>query len=133
MLVLDTDVVSLLRRRERFPDLTAWYAAQDDAEVYLSVVTIGEIERGIERQKPRNPVFAAELARWAAGLELIFAERILPFGIAEAKLWGQLCGRLGYESADLMIAATAMVRRATVATRNEGDFLRSGVEIINPF
>ncbi len=129
MLILDTDVVLLLRRSDRFPDLAAWYAAQDGSDVYLSVVTVGEIERGIERQRSRNPVFAADLARWAAGLERSFTDRILPFGMAEARVWGQICGRLGHENADLMIAATAIVRGATVVTRNERDFIRTGAAV----
>jgi toxin FitB len=132
MLILDTDVASLLRRSERFPDLAAWHGAQDESSIFISVVTIGEVERGIVRQRSRNPVFAADLASWAAGLEQTFADRILPFGMAEAKVWGQLCGRLGYESADLMIAATAIVRGATVVTRNERDFLRTGVVVNVP-
>jgi toxin FitB len=132
MLILDTDVVSLLRRSDRFPDLAAWHAAQDDSAIFISVVTIGEVERGIVRRRSKNPVFAADLARWAAGLEQSFADRILQFGIAEAKVWGQLCGRLGYESADLMIAATAIVRGATVVTRNERDFARAGAAVHVP-
>ena len=106
MLILDTNVLSALRRPERSPAVAAWLARQDDTALYLSVVTLGEIERGIVRQESQNPPFARDLRDWLTRTVTLFSDRLLPFGAAEALLWGQLSARLGHAGADLLIAAT---------------------------
>lgn len=131
--LLDTDVLSALRRPDRAAPVAAWIRAQDPADLYLSAVTLGEIERGIRLQQPRNPAFAADLRAWIDRTGLLFADRILPFDAAAARVWGRLSADLGHPGADLMIAATALVQGATVVTGNAGDFARTGVPILNPF
>lgn len=131
--VLDTDVLSLLRRRERVPPLAAWRDRMDEASVYTTVVTLGEIERGIHRQRRLDPPFAETLSDWLQDVERAFADRILDFDHRAARIWGRLTVERGYENADLLIAAIALSRDATVVTRNVADFAPTGVRIDNPF
>jgi predicted nucleic acid-binding protein len=133
MYVLDTNVLSALRRPERRPGLVQWLRQQPGDSLFLSVVTLGEIERGIMLQRQKNTAFAAELEAWLDKTEGLFADRILAFGSNEARVWGRLSARLGNSSADLLIAATALVAGAAVVTENVSDFLPTGVRVENPF
>ena len=133
MIIIDTDVLSALRRSERDANFEAWFKRQRESDLFLSVVTIGEIERGIQRQQSINPEFARTLASWLDSVTTIYGERILPFDLAAARRWGQLSARIGSNSPDLMIAATALEHGLTVATHNIGDFEPTGVAAIDPF
>lgn len=133
MFVLDTDVISAVRRPDRAPGVAAWLRARPEAELFLSVVTIGEIERGIRQQERRNPGFAADLRAWTDRTMTIFADRILPFGAEDARIWGRLSAELGHDGADLMIAATALAHGATVVTGNADHFRPTGVRLADPF
>ncbi|WP_298948455.1 type II toxin-antitoxin system VapC family toxin [uncultured Paracoccus sp.] len=133
MLILDTNVISGLRRPERAPELGAWLARQNDADLYLSVVTLGEIERGIARQDRQDPDFARDLRDWMTRTTQLFADRLLPVDAQSARIWGQLSAQLGHAGADLLIAATALRHDAVVVTRNVSDFLPTGCRIENPF
>lgn len=133
MLILDTNVLSALRRPERSPQVSAWLSHQDEAELFLSVITVGEIERGIARQETVNPAFSRDLREWLGRTVTLFADRLLPFGAAEAQIWGRLSARIGHNGADLLIAATALARDATVVTGNIADFEPSGCRLVNPF
>ena len=133
MLILDTNVVSALRRPERAPQVAAWLAQQQEDQLYLSVVTLGEIERGIARQDKLDPSFATDLPAWLARTEQIFGDRLLPVDARVARIWGELSARLGHSGADLLIAATALRHDAVVATRNVDDFTPTGCLITNPF
>jgi predicted nucleic acid-binding protein len=113
--------------------VSAWFQRQRTTDLFVSVVTIGEIERGIRRLRTNNPSFADSLAAWLDGVLAIYGERILPFGIQAARRWGALSAALGNDSADLMIAATALERGLTVVTRNTSDFEPTGVAVLNPF
>ena len=132
MYLLDTSVVSAVRRPGRTPRVEHWLRERADSELFLSVVTLGEIERGIEMQKEKDPSFAAALRGWLAETEATFADRIVPFGAAEARVWGRLSARLGHTGADLLIAATAEVHRLVVATLNPRDFTPTGVPVLVP-
>lgn len=131
--LLDTNVLSALRRPDRAPQVARWLARQDEAALFLSVITLGEIERGIAQQERVNPAFAADLRGWLDRTVQVFSDRILPFGPQEARLWGALSHRIGHAGADLMIAATALVRGAVVVTGNVDDFAPTGVRVENPF
>ncbi|MBD9527401.1 MULTISPECIES: type II toxin-antitoxin system VapC family toxin [Paracoccus] len=133
MLILDTNVLSALRRPERSPDVAAWLTRQDESQLYLSVVTLGEIERGIARQEEVNPPFARDLRDWLTRTVTLFADRLLPFTATEAQIWGRLSARIGHDGADLLIAATALAHDATVVTGNVADFRPSGCRILDPF
>ncbi|MCR9151680.1 MAG: type II toxin-antitoxin system VapC family toxin [Rhodobacteraceae bacterium] len=133
MFLLDTNVLSALRRPGRAPRVRAWLAARSEAELFLSAITLGEIERGIRLQEARNPGFAADLRAWLDRTMLLFADRILPFGATEARVWGRLSAEIGHPGADLMIAATALTHGATVVTGNAADFVATGVRLETPF
>ena len=133
MYLLDTNVLSALRRPERAPKVVGWLRSRPEDQLFLSVVTLGEIERGIALQQSRNPEFAADLRNWVDRTMLLFADRLLPFGSEEARVWGQLSPRLGHNGADLLIAATALARGAIIVTGNVSDFQPTGVAIENPF
>lgn len=133
MFLLDTNVLSALRRPDRAPRVRAWLAARSEDELFLSAITLGEIERGIRLQEARNPGFAADLRAWLDRTMLLFADRILPFGATEARVWGRLSAEIGHPGADLMIAATALTHGATVVSGNAADFVATGVRLENPF
>ena len=133
MLILDTNVISGLRQPERAPELVTWLARQNDADLYLSVVTLGEIERGIARQDLLDLGFARDLRDWMTRTMQLFADRLLPVDAQSARIWGQLSAQLGHAGADLLIAATALRHDAVVVTRNVSDFLPTGCRVENPF
>lgn len=133
MLIIDTNVLSAVRRSDRFPQVRAWLEDQRDGDLYLSAISIGEIERGIHLQSIKNPDFASDLRAWLSHTETVFTERIVPFNSSDARIWGRLSAQLGHNGADLMIAASALSREATVVTRNVSDFEPTGVLTINPF
>ena len=133
MFLLDTDVLSALRRRERHPGTVRWVASQRTANLYLSVVTVGEIERGITQQKRRDPSIAQELAVWLDRVLAWYGDRILLVDTATSRRWGRLSATLGHDGADLLIAATALEHGLTVVTRNIRHFEPTGVSVVNPF
>ena len=132
MFLLDTNVLSALRRPDRAPHVTRWLADQPDDALFLSVITLGEIERGIAQQSRRDPVFAGELRAWLDRTTRLFADRILPFDAPAARIWGQLSARIGNTGADLQIAAIALALDATVVTGDRA-FLATGAKVQSPF
>ena len=132
MFLLDTDVLSALRRRERNPEAVSWVDNQRTADLHVSVVTVGEIERGITQQQRDNPPFARELALWLDRVLSLYGDRILPVDTSTARRWGQLSAMLGHDGADLLIAATAIEHGLTVVTRNVRHFEPTGVAVLNP-
>ena len=133
MFLLDTDVLSALRRRERHPEAARWLAAQRTADLYLSAVTVGAIEHGIAQQQHRDPSFAGELSVWLDRVLAWYGDRVLDVDVSTARRWGRLYGDLRHESADLIIAATALEHGLTVVTRNVRHFEPAGVKVLNPF
>jgi predicted nucleic acid-binding protein len=133
MIVLDTMVLSELRKRRPAVKVVEWLGRQRESDLYLSVVSLGEIERGIEQQRKTNPEFALELARWLETLQQLYADRLLPVSASIARRWGVLSAQLGHDSADLLIAATALTHGLAVATRNVRHFKATGVQVVNPF
>lgn len=133
MFLLDTMVLSELRKKDRNPGLVRWIGQQKDRDLFVSVVSIGEIERGICRQQVRDAAFAQKLAAWLDQLLLSHTDRILPVTIPIARRWGQLGAELGRSAADILIAATALVHGMSVVTRNEKHFAPAGVRLINPW
>ena len=133
MYLIDTVVLSELRKPQRDARLTAWVARQRTTDLFVSVITIGEIERGISRQRATDPDFAAALAAWLDRVLALYGERVVPFDLQIVRRWGQLSAALGNDSADLMISATALEHGLTVVTRNVSDFEPTGVATLNPF
>jgi predicted nucleic acid-binding protein len=132
--LLDTNVVSELRKREPNPNVLAWHRSQAGADAYVSVLVIGEIRRGIERMRPRDTTQAEALERWLEGLLVAYRDRILPVTVDVAKQWG----RLGIPAQpppviDGLMVATAMIHRLVLVTRNVADVARTGIAVLNPF
>lgn len=133
MYILDTNVISAVRRPDRAPKVAAWLRGKAEQDLFLSVITLGEIERGIRLQEPHNPDFARDLRTWLDRTVLLFSDRLLPFEAEDARIWGQLSADIGHNGADLMIAASALRRSAIVVTGNVSDFVPTGVRLENPF
>lgn len=133
MYLIDTVVLSELRKPQRNARLVAWVERQRTTDLFLSVITIGEIERDVVRQHDTDPNFAAALAAWLDRVLALYDQRILPFDLQIARRWGQLSATLGNDSADLMISATALEHGLIVVTRNVSDFKPTGVATLNPF
>lgn len=133
MFLIDTMVLSELRRRERDPGVVAWISGQRPKDCFLSVVSIGEIERGIARKRANDAGFAEQLAGWLDQLLRLYGDRLLPVDVGVARRWGLLSAGIGHDGADLLIAATALERGLTVVTRNLRHFRPTGVTIINPW
>ena len=132
MFLVDTDVLSALRRRERHPAIVRWVEGQRTTDLHISVMTVREIERGITQQQRHNPAFARDLAVWLDRVLAWYGDRILPVDAATARRWGQLSAALGNDSADLLIAATALEHGLTVVTRNVRHFEPTGVSVLDP-
>jgi toxin FitB len=132
MFLLDTMVVSELAKQRRHPAVAAWIRAQDARSLHLSVLTLGEVERGIVLLQRRDSDRAAALRSWLDETVRRFQERMLGVDAAISRRWGRLAAELGHAGADLLIAATALERGFTVGTRNVRHFERTGVALINP-
>jgi predicted nucleic acid-binding protein len=132
MYLLDTNVVSELRRQRPNPRVTEWVKATPEANLHFSAVTLGEIQRGIEALRPRDAAKADEIEAWADQLEALW--NILSVDARAYRLHARLMRRQpvpAYE--DALIAAVAIVNRLTVVTRNVADFDGLGVPLVNPF
>lgn len=133
MFILDTNVISAVRRPDRAPKVAAWLRGKAEQDLFLSVVTLGEIERGIRQQETRDPGFAHDLQSWLDQTIMLFSDRLLSFEAEDARIWGRLSAEIGHTGADLMIAASALRHGATVVTGNGSDFAPTGAVVENPF
>jgi hypothetical protein len=130
--LLDTNVVSEVRRTRPHGGVVAWMKSLAEDQVFLSAVTAGEIQAGVELCRRQDPVKATEIESWLE--QLTTSLQVLPMDTRCFREWARLMeGKPDAVSEDAMIAATARVHALTVATRNEKDFKPLGVEIINPF
>ncbi len=132
MYLLDTNVVSELRKPKPHGAVLAWFQGLEDTQLHLSAVTIGEIQVGIELTREQDESKALEIEAW---LEMVATSyNVLPMDAAAFRAWAQLMHRKSdtvYE--DAMIAATAKIHGLTVVTRNVADFKSFGVPLLNPF
>jgi len=131
MYLVDTNVLSEARR-----GTTAardWLRSVDPETIYLSVITLGEIMKGIDLRRRTDPRAAGALRQWLEQLRQDHADRILPIGDEVALEWGRLAAERPRAVADALIAATAIVHRKTIVTRNTTDFEATRVPVINPW
>ena len=135
MFVLDTNVISELRhgKPNQSPDVRAWAAAQPTSKLYLSAITILELEIGIQALERRTPPQGSALRAWLTGVRAAFAGHILPFTDNTATVCASLHVPDPRSERDAMIAATAIEHRFTVVTRNVQDFANTGVTLVNPW
>lgn len=133
MYLLDTNVLSELRKRKRNPNVANWIRTVPGSELHLSTVVFFEIERGIERQRAVDPAFAKQLSEWLEFTLRAFVDRILPLTVNIARRWGRLSAQIGNKELDLAIAATALEHGLTVVTGNTKHFQRTGVKMLDPF
>jgi predicted nucleic acid-binding protein len=132
--LIDTNVLSELRKKQRCnPHVSAWLGRVGPAELFVSVISLGEIRRGIELLRKRDPASAGSLDEWLAGLEGHYADRILPVSTAIADCWGRLSPHQPLPVSDGLLAATGLEHKLTIVTRNTEDFVRSGANTLNPF
>jgi toxin FitB len=132
--LLDTNIISELRKGDRADaNVRAWFSELTDEEIYLSVLTIGEIRRGVENVRRRDPDSAAALDSWLARLAEAHRDRILPVDRATAEEWGRMNVPDPLPVVDGLLAATAKVVGLAFATRNIADVEGSGVELVDPF
>ena len=132
MYLLDTNVVSELRRPRPHGAVLAWLQSVEDAHLHLATVTLGEIQAGIELTREQDPGNARDLETWLDQVSQSF--NILPMDGPAFRCWARLMHRRSetlYE--DAMIAAIARVHQLTVVTRNTRDFQDFGVALLNPF
>jgi len=132
MYLLDTNVVSELRKPKPHGAVLAWFRGVEDAQLFLSAVTLGEIQAGIEITRQQDADKALAIEHWLN--QLAAAYNVLPMDAAAFRTWAKFMHHQSntvYE--DAMIAATARVNKLTVVTRNMADFKRFDVALLNPF
>lgn len=132
--LLDRNIVSELRKRERADaGVRQWFAGVDDSELFLSVLTVGELRRGIESIHRRDRTRALVLNRWFHALVTQYEARILLVDQKVAEEWGRMNALATLPAIDSLLAATAHVHGLTFVTRNTKDVARTGVPCLNPF
>ena len=133
MWLLDTMVISELRKRTPDPNVVSWLSLVGDKSLFLSVVTISEIQRGIALQRSKDAPFAGRLQCWLDELLRNYGGRVLPVSTEIACCWGDLTAKVGHDGADVIIAATALKHGLSVVTRNEKHFYPFSVPVFNPY
>jgi hypothetical protein len=131
--LLDTNVLSETRRKKADPGVMAFLEATDSSALYLSVLTLGELRKGIAVKRRTDLTAARALAGWVEGLEFGFADRILPIDAATARLWGDWSGDRPRPVIDTLLAATAAKHALTFVTRNTRDIAGLPVKAHNPW
>jgi predicted nucleic acid-binding protein len=130
--LLDTNVVSELRKPRPHGGVVAWLNRQEEEQLFVSAVTMGELQAGVERTRRQDPAKAGDIESWVD--QFAASYQILPMDSSCFREWGRIMDRKPDELLeDAMIAATARVHHLIVATRNEADFRQFDVGILNPF
>ena len=131
--LLDTNVVSEIRKPRPDSSVQAWLASVPEADLYLSVLVVGEIRQGVERLRRRDRARVAPYEAWLSGLVHRFADRLVPVTAEVCEEWGRLNVPDPLPVVDGLMAATARVRGWTFVTRNVADLARTDVRLLNPF
>lgn len=131
--MLDTVVLSELRKRDCDPNVAGWLEAQAEDDLFISAISIGEIVRGIAGIERRDAAFAKKLSLWLDDILVHYNAHVLDFDAAAARIWGRLFAEIGHGGADLQIAAIARARGLIVVTRNIRHFKPTGVRLVDPW
>jgi toxin FitB len=131
--LLDTNVLSETRKKKADAGVMAFLEAADSASLFLSVLTIGELRKGVAAKMRTDALAAKSLAAWVEGLEFGFADRILPIDTATSRLWGDWSGDRPRPVVDTLLAATAVQHELILVTRNTRDVSGIQVKLHNPW
>jgi hypothetical protein len=132
--LIDTNIISEVRKGAKCDAaVAAWYDSIDDANIYLSVLVLGEIRKGVERARSKEPSRARVLERWLETLLESFADHVLPVDQGVADEWGHMSAKRAASTVDALLAATAKVYRMILVTRNVADVADLGADVLNPF
>jgi predicted nucleic acid-binding protein len=132
--LVDTNVISEVRKGARcHPGVAAWWAQVEDRDLFVSALTLGEIRRGIESVRNRDPAKASALERWLRDVSDGFGARIIGVDSAVADVWGRMSAVRSVPVIDALLAATAQVHDLVLVTRNTADVSGLGVKTFNPF
>jgi hypothetical protein len=131
--LLDTNVISETRKSRPDAGVIAFLSAAGAEGLFLSVLTLGELRKGIALKRRTDPLAATKLGMWVEGIATNFADRILPIDSATALCWGELSAGGNFPVIDMLIAATALSRDLTLVTRNTRDFQSSGALLLDPW
>ena len=131
--LVDTNVLSELRKGDRANSgVRAWFADTREDELFTSVLVLGEVRRGIESIRRRDPTAAMALEQWLARLVTTFSDRVLPIDAPVADRWGALNVPDPIPTVDGLLAATALAHDLVLVTRNTRDVERTGVRLLDP-
>ncbi|MCE7009536.1 type II toxin-antitoxin system VapC family toxin [Kibdelosporangium philippinense] len=131
--LLDTNVVSEIRKKVPNPGVAAWFASVRAGELFLSALVVGEIRQGVSRLARRDSARAEVFEQWLRQLVDVYGDRIVPVTAEVAEVWGRLNVADPLPVVDGLLAATALVHDWTLVTRNVDDIASTGVRLVNPF
>jgi predicted nucleic acid-binding protein len=131
--LLDTNVLSETRKKKADTGVISFLEGADSSTLYISVLTLGELRKGIAKKQREDTETAKRLAAWADGLELSFADRILGIDAATSRMWGDWSGERPRPVADTLLAATAVRHGLTLVTRNIRDVRGIPVKLLDPW
>lgn len=132
--LIDTNIISEVRKGARCDaHVSAWYASIADEDLFLSTLVLGEIRKGVEIARPRDPGKAAALERWLCDVEAAFNGRVLGIDNAVSDQWGRMSALRPVPAIDGLLAATALTNGLTLVTRNDRDVAGLGASVFNPF
>lgn len=134
MYLLDTNVISEIRKKDKCDTQVAnWHKDVESSELFLSVLVMGEIRKGVERLRKRDPLQARHLERWLERLQIDFGDQIIGVDARIADEWGRMIATHSVPVIDCYLAASAKVHKLTLVTRNVDDVAELGVDVFNPF
>ena len=131
--LLDTNVLSETRKKKADAGVISFLQNADSSTLYISVLTLGELRKGIAMKRREEPEAAKRLADWADGLEMSFAERIVGVDAVTARMWGEWSGERPRPVVDTLLAATAVRHGLTLVTRNIRDVRGIAVKLVDPW
>jgi len=131
--LLDTNVLSETRKKKPDTGVIAFLQAADSSALYISVLVLGELRKGVIEKKRSDPAAAQSLATWVDGFEWSFTDRILGIDAAIARLWGEWSGERPRAVVDTLLAATAMQHKLTLVTRNVRHVRGLPIKVLNPW